>query len=260
MRVLVTGGSMGIGRAVAERLAAGGAGVVVAARGEAPVEETLAALPGTGHHGLALDVALEASWESADLGPLDGLVHAAGVLDPVGPIGEYAPRAFRDTVAVNLFGTQMAVHFCLPHLRPGSGIVTFSGGGGTSPLPRFDAYAASKAAVVRLTENLAPVLAERGLRINAIAPGFVATRMQQSVLRAGPQAAGDDYFASTRRQVAEGGVPPEQAAELAAFLLSPESEGISGKLISARWDPWQEEPFRQRLRTDPDFAVLRRAL
>ena len=69
--------------------------------------------------------------------------------------------------------------------------MTFSGGGGTSPLPRYDAYAASKAAVVRLTENLA---ADGEIEINAVAPGFVATRMHDGTLQAGPKAAGQRYY------------------------------------------------------------------
>ena len=111
---------------------------------------------------------------------------------------------------------------------------------------------------MRLTENLAPVLAESGVRINAIAPGFVATRMQEAVLEAGPERAGDDYFARTERQVAEGGVPPEAAAQLATFLLSDDAAGVTGKLISAQWDEWRDPGVRRKLADDPDFATLRR--
>ena len=262
-RVLVTGGSMGIGRAVARAIAHAGGAAVVAARGEAAIEETLASLPGEGHRGVALDVAIEASWESAinDVGrPLHGVVAAAGMLEPIGPVGAVAPEDFLRTVQVNLYGTWLAVHFCLPALRAATeaAVVTFSGGGGTSPLPRFDAYAASKAAVVRLTENLAPVLAESGVRINAVAPGFVATRMQDAVLAAGPERVGADYHERTRRQVEEGGVPPEAAAELVTFLLSGGASGITGKLISAQWDDWRDPHFRRRLADDPDLATLRR--
>ena len=71
------------------------------------------------------------------------------MLDPVGPIGSYAPADFKRTLEVNLLGTLLAIRACLPGLRAhGGAVVTFSGGGATAPLPRFDAYAASKAAVV----------------------------------------------------------------------------------------------------------------
>jgi 3-oxoacyl-[acyl-carrier protein] reductase len=94
--------------------------------------------------------------------------------------------------------------------------------------------------------------------VNAIAPGFVATRMQDAVMAAGPEAAGTDYFNRTERGLRQGGLPPSAAAELAMFLLGPEARGISGKLLSAQWDPWQDTAFRRRLAEDRDFATLRR--
>jgi NAD(P)-dependent dehydrogenase (short-subunit alcohol dehydrogenase family) len=262
-RILVTGGSMGIGREVARAAAEAGAEVVVAARGAAAVDEAIAALPGEGHRGVVLDVAIEASWDAAmdEVGrPLHGVVTAAGVLEPIGPAGSFPPAELLHALQVNLYGTYLAVHFCLPALRAaGDGaIVTFSGGGGTAPLPRFDAYAASKAGVVRLTENLAYELAADGVIVNAIAPGFVVTRMQDAILAAGPERAGADQHASTERQVAEGGVSPRAAADLAVFLLGGEARGISGKLISARWDDWRDPEQRARLAADPDLATLRR--
>jgi NAD(P)-dependent dehydrogenase (short-subunit alcohol dehydrogenase family) len=261
-RILVTGGSQGIGREVARAVAAAGGRVVVAARGEEAVRAVVAELPGDGHLGVTLDVALEASWDAAvnDIGrPLHGLVAAAGALEPVGAPGTYPPEEFLRTVRVNLYGTWLAVTACLPTLRAaGDGaILTFSGGGATAPLPRVHAYAASKAAIVRLTENLAPELAADGITINAIGPGFVATRIHDAVLEAGPERAGA-LHARTERQLAEGGVPPEAAAELAVFLLSSQARGISGKLVSAQWDDWRDPAFRTRLAADPDFATLRR--
>ena len=262
-RILVTGGSLGIGRAVAEAVAEAGAQVIVAARGEAAVHETVAALPGEGHLGVALDVAIEASWESAinDIGgPVHGVVTAAGVQGPIGAPGSFAPEEFLHALQVNLYGTYLAVHFCLPALRAtGDGaIVTFSGGGGTSPFPQFDAYAASKAGVVRLTENLAAELSADGVTVNAIAPGLVATRMQDEVLAAGPERVGADYHAKVGAQVADGGVSPRATADLAAFLLSDEARGITGKLLSAQWDDWRDSAFRARLVAEPDLATLRR--
>jgi 3-oxoacyl-[acyl-carrier protein] reductase len=262
--VLVTGGSRGIGRAVAEALASGGERVVVAARESEAIEQTLSALEGGDHLGLELDVADAAAWPRAmahieSQGGLSGLVTAAGVLAPVGPIGSYDPMEFRRTIEVNLLGTQLALHHALPSLRRTRGAaVTFSGGGATGPLPRYDAYAASKAAVVRLTENVAAVTATEGVRVNCVAPGFVTTRIHEATLAAGPNAAGPEYFERTLREREHGGVPASRAAELVCFLLGPRSHGISGKLLSAQWDPWEEEEFVERLAREPDLATLRR--
>jgi 3-oxoacyl-[acyl-carrier protein] reductase len=260
-RVLVTGGSMGIGLEVSRELARRDARVVVAARSADAVNEAVAGLAGSGHQGLILDVSDPAAWESGmeaidDQGPLHGLVTAAGILGPIGPLDELAPEALLATVAVNLVGTMLALRYSLPRLRVTRGrAVTFSGGGGTAPLARYDAYAASKAAVVRLTENVA---GSTDIELNSVAPGFVVTRMHDETLRAGPQAAGQAYHERTRAQVAEGGFPAGEAAALVCFLLSDAAAGITGRLLSAQWDPWRDGEFLDRLRADESLATLRR--
>jgi 3-oxoacyl-[acyl-carrier protein] reductase len=256
-RVLVTGGSMGIGAACARRLASDGWRVVVAARGREEIEATVASLDGEGHESLVLDVGDPAAWATArpSVAELDALVHAAAVIGPIGSAEGIDPAAFLEVLRVNVLGTFLAVRACLPALREARGpIVAFSGGGATGPLPRYDAYAASKAATARLVENLAA----DGVRINAVAPGFVATRMHEATLAAGADGAGDEYFARTMRDLDAGGTPPEVAAELVAFLLSEAAQGITGRLISAPWDPWRESEFQERLRDERDLGTLRR--
>ncbi len=256
-RVLVTGGSRGIGRACAERLACDGWQVVVAARGAQASREVVAGLPGAGHTWLELDVGDAGAWERASgrLVALDGVVHAAGVLGPIGPAADVDPEAFADTLRVNVLGTFLAARATLSALdRSGGAFVAFSGGGATGPLPRYDAYAASKAAVVRLIENLAA----DGLRANAVAPGFVATAMHDATLRAGAERAGAAYFERTQRDLEGGGTSPDVATEMVAWLLSDDSDGISGRLLSAPWDPWRDQGFQARLRAEPNLATLRR--
>jgi 3-oxoacyl-[acyl-carrier protein] reductase len=239
--VLLTGGTHGIGHATSRHLAELGARLTVIARNAHEVRDVCRQLPGDGHAGVALDVADAAAWEAARsrldaAGPFDGLVCAAGILGPIGMLDEVDTGEFAATIGVNLMGTVQALRYALPSLRSAGGsCVTFSGGGATAPLARYDAYAVSKAAVVRLTENVA--VTEPNLRVNCVAPGFVATRIHDGTLAAGPHATGGDYYEKTRAQLASGGFPASEAAALVALLLSPESAGITGRLISAQWDP-----------------------
>ena len=202
-----------------------------------------------------MDVSDEAAWErvAPRLHDVQGLVCAAAMLDPVGPIGSYTVADFRRTLEVNVIGTLLAIRACLPGLRASRGaVVTFSGGGATGPLPRFDAYAASKAAVARLSENIAVELAGEGVRVNCVAPGFVATAIHQSTLAAGPERAGAAYFEHTRAELQRGGVPASEAAELVCLLLGGDPDApFTGKLISAQWDPWRDSGYRARLAERP---------
>ncbi len=239
----MTGGSRGIGAEVVRTLRDRGDEVLAVGRDASALHAVCAA---TGAQPVVLDVADATGWEALDE-RVDGVVCAAGVLTPVGPLGAYAPQDFWRTMEVNVLGTLLALH----HLRPRVA-VTFSGGGATGPLPRYDAYATSKAAVVRLTENLAA----EGLTVNAVAPGFVATDIHRATFEAGAELAGEDYLERTREQVAEGGVPASEAAELTALLL--DDPPFSGKLVSAQWDPWRDPEWRARLASEPDLATLRR--
>lgn len=246
---------MGIGLAVAQTLASRDTHLVLVARGAGALKRAVETLEGSGHSWHAFDVSDEEAWGVVELDDLHGLVCAAAVMDPIGPVGEYAPADFRRTLEINVVGTLLAVHHCLPALRAGGGsIVTFGGGGATAPLPRFDAYAASKAAVARLSENLAVTLAP--VAVNCVAPGFVATRLHEVTLAAGAEAAGREFYDRTRRTVEEGGFPAAEAAELVSLLL--DDPPFTGKLISAQWDPWRDPAFHQRLANDSTLATLRR--
>lgn len=257
-RVLVTGASRGIGRVTASTLARAGWQVTACARSQDDLQRAVGELAGDGHAALALDITDEAAWVAAAplLEDVTAVVCAAGVLGPIGDLADIDMAEFSRTLDVNVTGTLLTLRAVQPRLlAAGGAAVLFSGGGATGPFARFDAYAASKVAVVRLAENLAA----RGLRVNAIAPGFIVTAMQSGVLDAGPERAGQAYFERVRDAVNEdAGDDPRRAADLVAFLLSDEARAISGKLISAPWDPWEDDGFRARLAAEKDLATLRR--
>jgi NAD(P)-dependent dehydrogenase (short-subunit alcohol dehydrogenase family) len=148
----------------------------------------------------------------------------------------------------------------LPHFkeRRYGKIIQLSGGGATNPLPRLSAYAASKAAVVRFAETLAEEVRQAGIDVNCIAPGALNTRLLDEVLAAGPEKVGQAFYERSLKQKAEGGAPLEKGADLAVFLGAAASDGITGKLLSAVWDPWLELPARLDDLQRTDVYTLRR--
>jgi 3-oxoacyl-[acyl-carrier protein] reductase len=112
--------------------------------------------------------------------------------------------------------------------------------------------------VVRLTETLAKETLASGIDVNAVAPGALNTRFLDQVLSDGPDRVGEDAYARALKQKAEGGVPLEMGANLCAFLLSSASDGITGRLISAVWDPWHNLAAHLEELRRTDVYTLRR--
>ena len=266
--IVITGGSTGIGFAIARHCVEAGATVILVARGREALETALSQLSGIadrGHRRYAMDVgnlqAVEdfAKWMSEQNLIPAGLVNCAGIFGAIGKTTQVDMQEFAAAIQINVLGTVFMCHAMGPLMgSPGHRkIINCAGGGGTFPFPNYSAYATSKAAIVRFTENLAVELAEDDIDVNCIAPGFVVTRLHEQTMAAGAEKAGA-FFSQTQKQMASGGVPVERSAELARFLLSSDSDGITGKYISAPWDPWRESDFQERLRTDKDFGTLRR--
>lgn len=269
---IITGGNRGLGEAVATRFVREGAHVVLTARDEAALrtvgERLVSSRPDRKQHVVWVpgDVASSADIERVvqratdELGRVDVLVANAGVYGPMGTLDEVDWEEWAQAVQINLFGMVLSCRAVLPIMRrQGYGkIIALSGGGATGPLPRISAYAASKAAVVRLAETLAEELKGTGIDVNTVAPGALNTRLLDEVLEAGPERVGQQFYERALRQKAEGGAPLEVGAELIVFLASAESDGITGRLISALWDDWRTMPDqRERLATS-DVYTLRR--
>jgi NAD(P)-dependent dehydrogenase (short-subunit alcohol dehydrogenase family) len=266
MKIVLTGSSTGIGRALAARLLGRGHQVWGLARSDQ--SELTAKHPGV-FRASRCDVADWAQMEriATDIAAvwphLDGLITCAGLHGEVGPTLATDPGKWSATVRANLDGTYFAIRAFAPLLArpPHRGkIVCFSGGGATKPRPNFSAYGVAKTAIVRLVETIAAELAEKGdlVDINALAPGAINTRLTDEVLALGPAVVGTAEYAAAQQQKASGGNSLEKALDCVEWLLSPASDGISGRLIAAPWDPWPTLGARTRDLAATDIFTLRR--
>jgi NAD(P)-dependent dehydrogenase (short-subunit alcohol dehydrogenase family) len=266
---LIVGAGRGIGEAIALRFAAEGARLILAARTARELETVAKKVRTAGGTALVVPTDVTAAEQLTNLvqksmetfGQIDVLMNAVGTYGPIGRAWEVDTQEWVNTFSVNLFGPFLLCQSVLPHMiRAGHGkIINFSGGGATSPLCRFTAYGVSKAAVVRFTETLAEEVREFNIQVNAIAPGAVDTKLQDSVLAAGENAG--DLLERIRRlrETGEGGTPREVPAELAVFLASDDSRNLTGRLISApndKWESWTDERIEQVM-SMPWFTLRR---
>jgi NAD(P)-dependent dehydrogenase (short-subunit alcohol dehydrogenase family) len=269
--IVITGASQGLGRAIATACVDEGAHVLICARdGERldAVRSELDHLAGKKQKvaAFAADVSqVDATNEMLayaqnHLPAVSGLVNNAGVYGPMGLLEDVNITDWVRALEINLMGTVLPCRAVLPIFRKlGHGkIVNLSGGGATAPMPRFSAYGASKAAVVRFTETLAEETRDVHIDVNAIAPGALNTRLLDEVLAADPSVVGRAFYERALEQKKKGGIPLERGAALATYLLSTESDGITGRLISAVWDPWETLHRRRDELKATDIYTLRR--
>ena len=269
--IVITGASQGLGRAIALACVREGAHVLICARDEELLNQTRLDLQTQACPGQIVmaqradvsrmdDVRSLMAAASEGLPGLHGLVNNAGVYGPKGLLEEIDVLEWWRTIEINLLSVVLTCREAIPIFRrQGYGkIVNMSGGGATSPLPRISAYAASKAAVVRLTETVAQETAGTGIDVNAVAPGALNTRLLEEILEAGPERVGAAFFERAVRQKEQGGTPLGSGVELCTFLLSSASDGISGRLISAVWDPWRNLTKRRQELCESDVYTLRR--
>ena len=268
---LITGASRGLGAEIALRYAEAGASLMLCARNANELAEQEARLQPSLASGARLvtvvcDVAEPAQVDAlfarlrTEFPRLDILVNNAGIYGPMGRIEDIDWQQWIAAVNINLFGLVYVCRCAMPLFRAQrhGKIINLSGGGATSPMPAITAYAASKAAVVRFTESLALECGADGIDVNAIAPGALMTRMMDQLLEAGPGKVGQRHYDRMAQIAKEGGTPLAIAAGLCVFLGSAESDGITGKLIAAQWDRWEDWPDHLDELTSSDLYTLRR--
>ncbi len=267
--ILITGGSMGIGYAIAEACLEAGARIFLCSRHQADLDRAVRELDGASGRAGAwrADVSVRADvdrlFEAAvhHCGSLDGVIHCAGVYGPIGPAIDVDPDEWFAAIRINLFGTFVVARRACQELarRSGGRIVLMSGGGAAGPFPNFTSYACAKAGVVRLTETLAQEVAKDNIEINCISPGFVMTRLHQQTVAAGEKA-GADFLAKTLAQIESGGTPVKHTAEAAVFLMSDLAKGITGRFVAAPYDGWAEWPRHLKELASSDIFTLRRIM
>lgn len=267
---LVTGASQGLGKEIARAYLRAGASVTILARDAKMLEQAATELRAEMRDAPVLSFAADVTDETAiaevvaetqrTFGLLDCLVNNAGIHGPKGALEEIDLREWWRAIEINLMGTVIPMHSVLPGMKRAKygKIINLSGGGATSPMPQITAYAASKAAVVRLTESVALEVHGFGIDINAVAPGALNTRLLDQVLAAGPDKVGAQFYQRSIEQKERGGASLENAAALCVYLASAASDGVTGRLVSAVWDDWQTLGERRTALSSTDIYTLRR--
>ncbi len=271
-QVLITGASRGLGRATALAMWQAGADLLLVARSESALGQLQSELLRSRCHDdqeahifwadlqlpdsvLAIVQAVECVWNGVDV-----LVNNAAILGPVGRLWENDWQAWQDTLRVNLLAPVELCRVLIPAMisRGGGKIINLSGGGATAPRPRFSAYATAKAGLVRFSEVLAAEVRDANIQVNCVAPGALNTALNQAVLDAGPECAGADEYARAVDLAQKEETTPTRAADLVAFLASPAADGVTGRLLSAVWDPWDKLAEHLDELNDSDIFTLRR--
>jgi NAD(P)-dependent dehydrogenase (short-subunit alcohol dehydrogenase family) len=271
LSAIVTGGSQGLGLEIAKHYLQEGANVALCARNAEKLAEAqealslhlknkaqLIVLPVDVAKPEQVDLLVNATLEA--FGRIDVLVANAGVYGPKGPIDEVDWDDWSKAVDINIKGTVLPCRAVLQHMKrqQHGKIIILSGGGATRPMPNLSAYATSKAAIVRFAETLAEEVAPHHIDVNTIAPGALNTRLLDEILEAGPEKVGDTFYAQSLKQKQTGGTSLDVGARLCVFLGASESDGITGRLISAVWDPWQTLPSMHDKLKNSDIYTLRR--
>lgn len=238
--VVVTGGSSGIGKAIALRFAREGASVaVVASKDLTKADVVVRDIQATGGaaRGYVVDVRDNAAVRELlakvkeDQGPVDVLVTSAGVFVP-NPLGDESVALFNQMIDINVKGTFHCVNAVVPQMKASGGgtIICLSSAADRLGIGSFSAYCASKAAVSMMAQTLALELAQHRININAISPGNTATPMNEG-MRNDPAQAGLMNALKAATPSTRIFSDPEDVAELALFLTSPAGRAMHGSSI-----------------------------
>ena len=267
--VLVTGASRGLGAHIVTYFWHAGWNVALVGRDQQALAQVLGKLSKRNNQSaliflcdlsLPKDVTKLAQKIKKQLPRLDSLINNAAIHGPIGPLVENNFALWNQAIQVNLLTPVALCHGLIDLIATSGGgsIINLSGGGATGPRPNFTAYASAKAALVRFSETLAQEVQTQNIRVNCIAPGAMKTSLLKEVVASGANVVGQREFEIAETVFSQGGASLDNVANLALFLASEAGQGISGKLISAIWDHWQEWPKHIDQLQASDAYTLRR--
>ncbi len=241
---LITGAGRGLGKATAVAMAKEGASVAVLSRTQSELEETVILVEK--ENGKALILPADVSDEKAvleavektvsDLGAIHILVNCAAIVGPAAPLHEMDPDDWDRTLSINLNGVRQICQETIPHMIEAGGgrIVNVTSGLAQIVMPLFGAYSVSKAGVNHLTRIMAEELRGFDIQVNGLDPGVMDTRMQEEIRDLGPEVLGKALHTQFMSFKETGNLrPPEEVAQLAVFLVSDHSVGITGEIGGA---------------------------
>lgn len=256
---MVVGASGVLGGAIVRNFVSRGLEVVVAGRNVKTLHALRLSIPRQSQdrvHAIPVDVTDSLGVKDffdridSEIGVPRRLVMAAGIYGAIGAVGEVNPNSWRRAIEVNLFGVYNCCHCLIPRLIQagrGGSIINIAGGGSSGPLEYLSSYAISKVAVARLSDSLSREVSSYGITVNAVLPGPVDSPMQDELLDAGLRAGHWHRQFLSMRENNEGWASPERTAELVAFLLFGHGRHLTGKLLSARYDhfdQWTEDQVK----------------
>ena len=266
---IITGGSRGIGRALAERFAHEGCSLLLASRTKSELKKTAESIKKKYSVNVRIcqtdignenEVAYMVQQTIKEFGKIDILVNNAAIIGPMGEISQINEGEFFNTLKINIGGTVFCSKAVIPYmkLQKRGSIINLSGGGGLYPLPYYDAYSASKAAIVRLTENFSIELEKYNINVTAISPGAVNTKMFDEQLKADKNSIGEKNWQDLQNRLSTGGDPLNKASELALFIAIQNRKEFNGRVISAIWDDWENISDQKEKILDTDIFRMRR--